>query len=67
MRDLEIKLELEALICEREAMLAENSQRHNDGQAMAYHEHDFFCLAKEIRDLIGRMKKATGGETEGEK
>lgn len=45
------RIELEALITEREGMVAENKVREILGQSMAYHDMDFQILAKQMRDL----------------
>ena len=42
---------LEALITEREGMLAENIHRINCGNSIAYSDESFFDLAKRIRTL----------------
>ena len=44
-------VELEALITEREGMIAENLQRQYLGNAMAYTEDNFLILADKIRRL----------------
>ena len=50
---------LEALIAEREGMIAENKQREYLQQAMAYSDNSFFILADNIRTICkeapGRM------------
>lgn len=43
---------LEALITEREGMIAENTQRVHLGQSMAYGDGDFTILARKMRALI---------------
>lgn len=50
--------ELEALICEREAMVAENKQREFLGQAMAYQEDSFYVLAEQIRSLKNKPSES---------
>ena len=47
-----IDIKLEALITEREAMIAENNQREILGQSMAYVDHDFRELAGRILELL---------------
>ena len=42
---------LEALIAEREGMIAENKQREYLQQAMAYGDNSFFILADNIRTI----------------
>ena len=46
-----IEIELQALITQREGMIAENQQRAYLGQSMAYTEDPFLILAEEIRGL----------------
>ena len=50
-------IELQALITEREAMLALNIERENHGYSLAYGEEAFQELADKIRAL-----KNAGGE-----
>lgn len=45
------RLQIEILITQREAMIAENKQREFVGQAMAYTEKDFFNLENAFHDL----------------
>ncbi len=42
----------QALICEREGMVAENKQREILGQSMAYTDVDFQILAEKFRAFI---------------
>jgi hypothetical protein len=46
-----IEIELQALICEREAMLALNADRDRRGLAQAYDETAFYTLADAMRKL----------------
>jgi hypothetical protein len=46
--------ELQALICEREGMIAENVQRKHLGQSMAYQEDSFLIIAEKIRTLYDK-------------
>jgi hypothetical protein len=48
---MNIDIELQALIAEREGMIAENKQREYLGQAMAYVEDSFLILADKIRNI----------------
>jgi len=48
---MNIKIELESLITEREGMLAENTFRSNLGQGIAYGDKAFQELADRIRAL----------------
>jgi len=47
------EIELQALITEREGMVAENMQRLHIGQSMAYNEDSFLVLAEKMRTLKG--------------
>lgn len=49
--DIRLEIRLEALITEREGMLAENTHRINCGNSIAYGDESFFDLAKRIRML----------------
>jgi hypothetical protein len=48
---LEIRLQMEALICEREGMIAENAQRQMGDYTIAYGPGVFFDLAKQLEEL----------------
>lgn len=50
--DNKMRIELEALITEREGMIAENMQRSINGEAMAYHDSNFFALASLMKALL---------------
>ena len=50
-----IRVQLEALISERESMIAENQQRVHLGQSVAYDEKSFWDNANSIRALGGRF------------
>jgi len=50
------RIELEALICEREAYLVENQSRQLCGCAPAYGEKDFLDLADRMRALMPSNK-----------
>lgn len=45
------KLQIEILITEREAMIAENKQRELQGKALAYDEQAFLALQNRFYDL----------------
>jgi len=45
------EIELQALICEREGMIALNMDRERRGNAMAYTDDAFFQLADKMRQL----------------
>lgn len=49
---LRIRIELEALISERDGMLAENSLRSVNGERLKYGEGNFFSNAEKIRSLM---------------
>lgn len=48
----EAVVELQALVCEREGMVAANMQREAVGMSMAYDDAAFFNLADRMRLLI---------------
>jgi hypothetical protein len=48
---MKVRIELEALITEREGMIAKNTQREHLGYSMAYWEDSFAILASKIREL----------------
>lgn len=48
---MKTEIELEALRCEREGMVAENLQRSWSNNTPAYTENDFNALAEQIREL----------------
>jgi hypothetical protein len=50
-----IRIQLEALISEREGMIAENLQRVHLEQSMAYCEDSFIINANSINALRGRL------------
>lgn len=45
-------IRLEALVCEREGMMAENNERIHCGEHLAYLEDSFQALAAEMRLLL---------------
>lgn len=49
--ELKTRIELEALITEREGMLALNKERESHGYALGYGEAAFLKLANEMRKL----------------
>jgi hypothetical protein len=53
--DLFTRVLLEALITEREAMLAANRERERRGEAQAYDEKSFMVLAGAINQLRERF------------
>jgi hypothetical protein len=54
---LEIRLQMEELICEREGMIAENMQRQHLEQAMAYQEDAFQVLGGRFTQLRELLRK----------
>ncbi len=50
--DFEKRVELEALITEREGMMALNDQRAVNGDSPAYTDEQFFDIARQMRALI---------------
>ena len=51
MTELQLRCEIEALVCERAGAIAMNMQRKYLRQAMAYNDHYFFLLAEKLRAL----------------
>lgn len=51
--DLQILARIQALVTEREAMIAENMQRQQLGNSMAYTEDEFMDVANRLTE-IGR-------------
>jgi len=52
MKDIKIQIKLEALITEREGMIAENHQRMSLGQSVAYSDDHFNELANRMTELL---------------
>ncbi len=48
---LDIQIQMEEIICEREAMIAENKWREIQGQSLAYGENNFNSLANRLEHL----------------
>ena len=46
------KSQIEALITEREGMIAENKKREMLGESLPYNENDFFNLANTMFELL---------------
>ncbi len=55
--NLLVRIQLEALISEREGMIAENKQREATGNSMAYNDTAFNYNAEDIRALAGLVKQ----------
>lgn len=58
---LHIKIKLEVLLTEREAMIAGNQQRLSLGQSLMYDEESFLNLSERISNLLKEWK-ITGGK-----
>ena len=56
MTELDKAIELQALITEREGMIAENNWRIQLEQSLAYTEDSFIILAEKIRKLANLEK-----------
>jgi hypothetical protein len=52
---LEIRIKMEALICERVGMISDNAQRQIGGHTMAYGSDAFFDLKSEFDDLVNTL------------
>ena len=52
MDEIDKRIKLEALISEREAMIAANKERENQGYALAYAEEHFQYNANNMRELL---------------
>jgi len=52
---LKIQIELQCLITDREAMIAENQTRISNDEALAYGEEDFYNLSNEMKKLINKI------------
>jgi hypothetical protein len=53
---LDIRLQMEMLISEREGMIAENMQRAHLGQSMAYTDDNFQINANNLQQLISVLR-----------
>jgi hypothetical protein len=53
---LDIRLQMEALICEREGMIALNKEREHSGYQVAYNEAAFLKLADLFNHLIENLR-----------
>ncbi len=52
---LELRIELEELITEREGMIATNFQRVHLEQSMAYDDHAFLIIQNRMRTIRGKL------------
>jgi hypothetical protein len=52
MDDMEKRIRLEAMITEREAMMAMNAQRERNNDSQAYGEDAFFRLSDRMMELL---------------
>ncbi len=57
MDNFEFNCELQALICEREGMIAENKQRETLGQLVPYSEYNFSLLEDKFLELKTKWLK----------
>ena len=55
---LDIRLQMEALITEREGMIAENIQREHLSQSMAYTAVAFEIITSQLSSLIGVLRSS---------
>lgn len=46
------KMQIEALVCEREGMIATNKQREFEGKAMAYTMDQFIAIQQQLYALL---------------
>ena len=58
---LEIKIEVEELICEREGMIAENLQRQHIGYSLVYTEGAFYEVMGRLKNLREQLISLQGG------
>ena len=57
MDNLDIRLQMEEIICEREGMIAENKWREMQSESLAYGENNFVSLSVRLailRELLRR-------------
>lgn len=59
-QQLNIKLQMESLITEREGMIAENAHRAREGQAQAFTIDDFIRVQSSIESLIDVLRRIGG-------
>ena len=52
---LEYRLQMESLICEREAMIAFNKEREHQGFQIGYNEKAFYDLGKRFGEIHNHM------------
>ena len=55
---LNVRIQMEMLITEREGMIAENQQRIHQGESMAYWEDSFLILNRQFTELWETLKKS---------
>lgn len=58
-RLLDLRCQIEELICQREGMIADNKQREFEGNAMAYSEDSFLILQRNLEFVRQQIQKAT--------
>jgi len=56
-KQIDILLQMEELICEREGMIAENKFREHCGNSIAYGEDNFQILAQKFESLRAELRK----------
>lgn len=55
--ELNIRTQMEAIICRREGMIAENKQREYLGEPMAWTESSFFELDSDLMALSEQIRR----------
>lgn len=55
--ELNIRTQMEAIICRREGMIAENKQREHRGEPMAWTESSFFELDSDLMALNEQIRR----------
>jgi hypothetical protein len=53
---LKVRIKLEGLISERQAMIVLNTERESNGHAMAYDEEAFFDIQQRIEELLEELQ-----------
>lgn len=54
---LDIRLQMESLICEREAMIVFNKEQEHRGEPLGYSEHSFQALAASFTALVTALRR----------
>jgi len=55
--ELNIRLQMEVLITEREGMIAENKQREHHGQGITHTEDEFSAIAGQFIGLLDNLRQ----------